>query len=102
MDPRDRAEAMLAHARDRRNGVVTPLNQVSHMDAEITEEIPGAVVAAIEEDPDTDSMPAPGAAAKLAGEEPVLRDVPGVVPTTRTEQPRKVSLAERLAGDRRA
>jgi hypothetical protein len=98
MDPRDRAEATLSHARETRYGVVTPLNQSSHMDAEATEQIPGAVVSAIEEDPDTDSMPAPGAAAALAEEQVTVREVPGVVPTTRTEKPRRISLAERLSG----
>jgi hypothetical protein len=98
MDPRDRAEATLAHARETRCGVITPLDQSSHMDAEATEQIPGVVVAAIEEEPDTDSMPAPGAAAALAEEQVTVREVPGVVPTTRTEQPRKASIAERLSG----
>jgi hypothetical protein len=98
MDPRDRAETMLARARDRRDGVITPLNQSSHMDAEATDRIPAAVVAALEEVPDTDSIPAPGAPRRLAEEQVRVREVPGVVPTTRTEQPRRVSLAERLSG----
>jgi hypothetical protein len=102
MDPRDRAETMLAHAQERQGGVVTPLNQSSHMDAEATERIPHAVVRAADGDPDeeadTDSMPAPGAAAALTGEPVTVHEVPGVVPTTRTEHPRRISIAERLSG----
>jgi hypothetical protein len=93
---------MLAHAQGRREGVVTPLNQSSHMDAESTDRIPHAVVRAVDgdsdEEPDTDSMPAPGAVAHVAEDPVTVHEMPGVVPTTRTEQPRRISLAERLSG----
>ena len=62
MDPRDRADAMLARARARRGFVVTPEDAVSPMDAASTLQIPRAVVDAadnLDEDESTSSMPAP-------------------------------------------
>jgi hypothetical protein len=56
MDPRERADAILARARARGAFVVTPESAVSPMDASSTLQIPRAVVAANderdEEDPD--------------------------------------------------
>ncbi|SER83409.1 hypothetical protein [Actinokineospora terrae] len=53
MDPRDRADAILARARARGAYVVTPDSAISPMDASATLQIPRAVVAAIDaEDPD--------------------------------------------------
>lgn len=62
MDPRDRADAMLARARARRAYVVTPEDAVSPMDAANTQQIPQAVVAAADDQDDeepTSSMPSP-------------------------------------------
>ncbi|GAA2963825.1 hypothetical protein [Actinokineospora diospyrosa] len=53
MDPRDRADAILARARARGAYVVTPDSAISPMDASATLQIPRAVVAAIDAaDPD--------------------------------------------------
>lgn len=58
MDPRDRADAVLARAQ-RRTGVVTPDNMASPMDAADTQVIPSSVVAGADEDPDaTAKVPA--------------------------------------------
>lgn len=65
MDPRDRADAILARARARGAFVVTPESAVSPMDAASTLQIPRAVVAANDErdeDPET-TMVVPGAIA---------------------------------------
>lgn len=53
MDPRDRADAILARARARGAFVVTPESAVSPMDATSTIQIPRAMVAAADDrDPD--------------------------------------------------
>ncbi len=52
MDPRDRADAVLARAQAR-GGVVTPDNQASPMDAANTQQIPRRVVDRLDTDPDT-------------------------------------------------
>lgn len=58
MDPRDRADAVLARAQ-RRSGVVTPDNMQSPMDSADTQVIPSSVVRGAEEDPDvTAKVPA--------------------------------------------
>ncbi|WP_033293281.1 hypothetical protein [Amycolatopsis jejuensis] len=51
MDPRDRADALLARARSRGTFVVTPDNMTSPMDASNTQQIPRSVVSDL--DPDT-------------------------------------------------
>ncbi|WP_020662524.1 hypothetical protein [Amycolatopsis benzoatilytica] len=51
MDPRDRADALLARARSRGAFVVTPDNMTSPMDASSTQQISRAVVSGL--DPDT-------------------------------------------------
>lgn len=51
MDPRDRADALLARARSRGAFVVTPDNMTSPMDASSTQQIAAAVVSGL--DPDT-------------------------------------------------
>ncbi|MFI5606343.1 hypothetical protein [Amycolatopsis sp. NPDC051903] len=54
MDPRDRADALLARARSRGAFVVTPDNMTSPMDASNTQQIPRAVVKELDQqDPDT-------------------------------------------------
>ncbi|SDH57560.1 hypothetical protein SAMN05192558_11141 [Actinokineospora alba] len=52
MDPRERADAILARARARGSYVVTPESAISPMDASATLQIPRAVVNALDEDPD--------------------------------------------------
>lgn len=54
MDPRDRADAVLARAQ-RRTGVVTPDNMTSPMDSANTQKIPRSVVRRIDSEPDPDS-----------------------------------------------
>ncbi|WP_084468153.1 hypothetical protein [Actinokineospora inagensis] len=62
MDPRDRADAILARARARGAYVVTPESAISPMDAAATLQIPRAVVAAIDEtDPEITLVFPPGA-----------------------------------------
>ncbi|MBB4686127.1 hypothetical protein [Amycolatopsis jiangsuensis] len=54
MDPRDRADALLARARARGAFVVTPDNMTSPMDASNTQQIPRSVVSELDgQDPDT-------------------------------------------------
>ncbi|MCS7481707.1 hypothetical protein ACFFQW_45295 [Umezawaea endophytica] len=48
MDPRDRADALLARARARGAHVVTPDNMTSPMDSSATQQIPRAVVNAVD------------------------------------------------------
>lgn len=55
MDPRDQADALLSRARERGGDVVTPDNMRSPMDASNTQQIPGSVVAEIDEETDPDS-----------------------------------------------
>ncbi|MBC6448405.1 hypothetical protein [Actinokineospora xionganensis] len=52
MDPRERADAILARARARGSYVVTPESAISPMDASATLQIPRAVVNALDEDPE--------------------------------------------------
>jgi hypothetical protein len=58
MDPRDRADAILARARARGAFVVTPESAVSPMDAANTLQIPRAVVAAVDDAEKTMVVPA--------------------------------------------
>lgn len=55
MDPRDRADAALARARARGAFVVTPDDAVSPMDAKNTQQIPRAVVNALDSRQDGDT-----------------------------------------------
>jgi hypothetical protein len=79
MDPRERADALLARARARGAFVVTPDNMTSPMDSSNTQQIPASVVAEIDHahDPDTTTvLPASLIAANdhhLAGAEPTTR-----------------------------
>jgi hypothetical protein len=61
MDPRDRADAILARARARGAFVVTPESAVSPMDATSTLQIPRAVVAAADERDPEATMVVPAA-----------------------------------------
>ncbi len=55
MDPRDRADAMLARARARGRNIVTPDNMTSPMDASDTLQIPRSLVNAVDPRLDPDS-----------------------------------------------
>ena len=59
MDPRDRADAILARARARGAFVVTPESAVSPMDAASTLQIPRAVVSAADENASETTMVVP-------------------------------------------
>ncbi|MGH3622603.1 MAG: hypothetical protein ACRDQ5_12555, partial [Sciscionella sp.] len=48
MDPRERADAMLARARARRGYIVTPEDATSPMDAMNTQQIPRSVIDAVD------------------------------------------------------
>lgn len=77
MDPRDRADAILARARARGAFVVTPESAVSPMDAANTLQIPRAVVrAADEQDPEA-TMVVPAAELPAIAQE-ALTDVVAV------------------------
>ena len=64
MDPRDRADAILARARARGAFVVTPESAVSPMDAANTLQIPRAVVAAADERDSETTMVVPAVSAR--------------------------------------
>lgn len=55
MDPRDRADAMLARARARGRNIVTPDNMTSPMDSSDTQQIPRSLVNAMDPRRDPDS-----------------------------------------------
>lgn len=125
MDPRDRADAMLARARARRGYVVTPDDAVSPMDAASTMQIPRAVVSALDEseEPATSSMPAPNARGRTPAPRTHHEDIAlatpdvtqplpatdadgteetrteGIVPTVQQSRPNMRSLSQRLDGE---
>ncbi|PRX44287.1 hypothetical protein B0I33_112165 [Prauserella shujinwangii] len=119
MDPRDRADALLSRAQAR-EGVVTPDNMTSPMDASNTQQIPRSVVRSIDEqDPDsTTRLPhamieesmadGDGRPSHLTEQQPTTRlDEPGgeveetrldgLVPTTTTRRGQS-ELSRRLEG----
>jgi hypothetical protein len=126
MDPRDRADAILARARARGAYVVTPDSAISPMDAAATLQIPQAVMSAIDaQDPDVtmvfpvsapeDDRPAiaqeaatqslaspPRPTDRLPRQAPPTEQLPveGLVPTVQQQQVQRQSLAQRLDGDR--
>ncbi len=122
MDPRDRADAILARARARGAYVVTPESAISPMDAAATLQIPRAVVSAIDEaDPDvtmvfpvsrpedelpaiaqeaaTQSLRSPGRPTERL-HRPAQR-MEGLVPTIKPATEGRPSLAQRLDGGHR-
>ncbi len=117
MDPRDRADAMLARARARRGYIVTPEDAVSPMDAANTLQIPRSVVAAADHPPDverTTSIPAPAPRGEIPpspAEEALpsaevtqplparQRPVDGMVPTVQEAQAGRRTLSQRLGGE---
>jgi hypothetical protein len=122
MDPRDRADALLARARARGHQIVTPDNMTSPMDSSETQQIPRTLVNAVdprELDPDSTMVlssraaqgqpqpPAgqpsqpqpPQAPAPAPAPEPQMTAAPGVVPTMQQTTGSRPSLSERLSGD---
>lgn len=126
MDPRDRADAMLARARARRGYIVTPDDAVSPMDASSTLQIPRAVVTDlddVEEAGPTASIPSPHArqAPPPRQHADVTQPLPptdaaetgeasgddhleetrteGIVPTVQQSRPNMRSLSQRLGGE---
>ncbi|MFD5824927.1 hypothetical protein [Lentzea sp. NPDC060358] len=127
MDPRDRADAMLARARARGRNIVTPDNMTSPMDASDTQQIPRTLVNAMDprRDPDstmilsqaqmgrqsnqrppqqrpgqpapTTPMPAQAAPADDAEITQVVQ--PGMIPTVSNHKPTRNTLSQRLSGD---
>ncbi|GGU65234.1 hypothetical protein [Lentzea flava] len=72
MDPRDRADAMLARARARGRNIVTPDNMTSPMDASDTLQIPRTLVNAVDPrlDPDSTMILPPGQMGQLGQQRP--------------------------------
>ncbi|WP_018682362.1 hypothetical protein [Actinokineospora enzanensis] len=131
MDPRDRADAILARARARGAYVVTPESAISPMDAAATLQIPRAVVSALDsDDPEmtivfpvqaeafraedelpaiaqeaaTQSVASPGRPAAVRPTERLPRQQPVAEPglvPTVTQPGHRPSLAQRLDGDPR-
>lgn len=116
MDPRERAEALLARARARSPHVVTPDDATSPMDSANTQQIPRAVVNQIDrgEDPDTTAVvpasvidsvqgklpqtePKPDTQVDLPAVRPEEQEVGGLIPTT-TRSTGRSELARRLDG----
>lgn len=77
MDPRERADAILARARARGAFVVTPESAVSPMDAASTLQIPRAVVRAADEQDPEQTMVVPAAELPAIAQE-ALTDVVAV------------------------
>ena len=88
MDPRERADAILARARARGAFVVTPESAVSPMDAASTLQIPRAVVTAVDERDPEATMVVPAAELPAIAQE-ALTDVVAVpYPGPRSRQRR--------------
>lgn len=119
MDPRERADALLARARARGAFVVTPDNATSPMDSASTQQIPRAVVNQIDrgEDPDTTAVVPSSVIGSVQGKLPMPKDrkpdtrvdlravrpepheqqVSGLIPTT-TQSTGRSDLSRRLDG----
>lgn len=116
MDPRERADALLARARARSPFVVTPEDATSPMDASNTQQIPRSVVNRIDRDTDPDStavVPAsviesvqgnlpqpdhkPDTRVDLPAVRPQEREIGGLIPTT-TRSTGHSDLSRRLDG----
>src|SRR5262245_30221136 len=83
MDPRDRADAILARARARGAFVVTPESAVSPMDAASTLQIPRAVVSAADERDAEKTMVVPVVPA--AGAPPAQEELPAIAQEALTD-----------------
>ena len=123
MDPRDRADAMLARARARGRNIVTPDNMTSPMDASDTLQIPRTLVNAVDPRRDPDStmilppaqtgqqhhrppqqqrpaQPMPTQPMQVADDAEITQVVqPGVIPTVSNHRQTRNSLSQRLSGD---
>ncbi|MET9630286.1 hypothetical protein ABZX92_22735 [Lentzea sp. NPDC006480] len=118
MDPRDRADAMLARARARGRHIVTPDNMTSPMDASDTQQVPRTLVNAMDPRQDPDStmiipsaqmgqQPRPQTAPSMPTQPmPVADDAEitqvvqqGVIPTATNHQQTRNSLTQRLNGN---
>ena len=127
MDPRDRADAMLARARARGRNIVTPDNMTSPMDASDTQQIPRSLVNAMDPRRDPDStmilqpaqmgqqqprppqqrpgqpmptQPMPTQPMQAADDAEITQVVqPGVIPTVSNHQQTRSSLSQRLNGN---
>ncbi|MGW5052877.1 hypothetical protein [Actinokineospora sp. NPDC004072] len=118
MDPRERAEAILARARARGAYVVTPDSATSPMDAAATIQIPRMVVRNADQDPEVtsvfpiaDELPAiaqeaatqslaspPRPTERLPRQAPPAEEVGGILPTTKQPGADRSSLSRRLDG----
>jgi hypothetical protein len=83
MDPRERADAILARARARGAFVVTPESAVSPMDAANTVQIPRAVVAAADEQDSEKTMVVP--AVPAAAPPPPQEELPAIAQEALTD-----------------
>lgn len=127
MDPRDRADAMLARARARGRNIVTPDNMTSPMDSSDTQRVPRSLVNAVDPRRDPDStmilQPAqmghqqpprapqqaphhPPQTQPMPQQQPPADDAeitqvvrPGLIPTATNHQQNRNSLTQRLSGD---
>lgn len=129
MDPRDRADAMLARARARGRNIVTPDNMTSPMDASDTQQIPRTLVNAMDprRDPDSTMIIPPGQMGQQQRQHPPMpqqmshqapQSMPtqpmpvasddaeitqvvqqGVIPTVSNHQQNRNSLSQRLNGN---
>lgn len=115
MDPRERADALLARARARGAFVVTPEDATSPMDASNTQQIPRSVVDRIDHDEDPDStavvpssvidavqgsLEKPGTRVGMRPVKPAAveeEEVEGLIPTT-TQTTGRSDLSRRLEG----
>ncbi|MFS8096491.1 hypothetical protein LFM09_05060 [Lentzea alba] len=126
MDPRDRADAMLARARARGRNIVTPDNMTSPMDASDTQQIPRTLVNAMDPRRDPDStmilqpaqmgqqaqqqrppqqrpgqpMPMPTQPMPVQADDAEITQVvqQGVIPTATNHKQTRTSLTQRLDG----
>jgi len=102
MDPRERADAILARARARGAFVVTPESAVSPMDAASTLQIPRAVVRAADEQDPEQTMVVPAAELPAIAQE-ALTDVVAVPhPGPRSRQRRLEQHQNMLAARQQA
>jgi hypothetical protein len=128
MDPRDRADAMLARARARGRHIVTPDNMTSPMDASDTQQVPRTLVNAMDPRRDPDStmiippaqigqqrphhqqmphqmpqqvpQPMPTQPMQVADDAEITQVVQhGVIPTATNHQQTRNSLTQRLNGN---
>jgi hypothetical protein len=88
MDPRERADAILARARARGAFVVTPESAVSPMDAANTLQIPRAMVAAVDEQDPEATMVVPAAELPAIAQEALTDVVANPSPGPRSRQRR--------------